>query len=290
MKRYGDTPEGMVASAMELLRICRRENFSQTVVSMKSSNTRVMVAAYRLLAAQMKQEAMHYPLHLGITEAGDGMDGRIKSAAGIGALLSEGYGDTVRVSLTEPPENEIPVAKTLIRLAPQFPYNSKAPHEKQATIDCRCVAATTGELLLQATCQTAPLLLDGYAGNLQLTATVAGEKIPDNQAEEIALAILQATRVRFTKPEYIACPGCGRTLFDLQKTLAEVRAATAHLAGTKIAVMGCLVNGPGEMADADFGYVGAGAGKITLYKGKKIVKKNIPEKDAVKELLRLIEQ
>ena len=290
MERYGDTPEGMVASAMELLHICRRENFSQTVVSMKSSNTRVMVAACRLLAAQMEQEAMSYPLHLGVTEAGDGMEGRIKSATGIGALLSEGYGDTVRVSLTEPPENEIPVAKTLIRLASQFPYNSKTSHEKQTILHCRCVASTSEELLLQATCKTAPLLLDGYAADLQLTATVAGEEIPDRQAEEISLAILQATRVRFTKPEYIACPGCGRTLFDLQKTLAEVRTATSHLAGTKIAVMGCLVNGPGEMADADFGYVGAGAGKITLYKGKEIIKKNIPEKDAVKELLRLIEQ
>ena len=290
IERYGDTPEGMVASAMELLRICRRENFSQTVVSMKSSNTRVMVAAYRLLAAQMEQEAMTCPLHLGVTEAGDGMDGRIKSAAGIGVLLSEGYGDTIRVSLTEPPENEIPVAKALVHLAAQYPYSSKIPHEKQATITCRCAAATTEELWLQATCKAAPLLLDGYAGDLQLTATVAGKELPDAQAEEIALAILQATRVRFTKPEYIACPGCGRTLFDLQKTLAEVRAATSHLSGIKIAVMGCIVNGPGEMADADFGYVGAGPGKITLYKGKEIVKKNIPEKEAVKELLQMMRE
>ncbi|MDR0695093.1 MAG: (E)-4-hydroxy-3-methylbut-2-enyl-diphosphate synthase [Prevotellaceae bacterium] len=290
VERYGDTPEGMVASAMELLRICRRENFSQTVVSMKSSNTRIMVAAYRLLAAQMEEEAMTYPLHLGVTEAGDGMDGRIKSAVGIGVLLSEGYGDTIRVSLTEPPENEIPVAKTLVRLAVQYPYASKTMHEKQDKITCHCAAATTEELWLQAACKAAPLLLDGYAGDLQLSATVAGKKLPGAQAEEIALAILQATRVRFTKPEYIACPGCGRTLFDLQKALADVRAATAHLAGTKIAVMGCIVNGPGEMADADFGYVGAGPGKITLYKGKEVVKKNIPEKEAVKELLRLVEE
>ncbi|MDR2801741.1 MAG: (E)-4-hydroxy-3-methylbut-2-enyl-diphosphate synthase [Prevotellaceae bacterium] len=290
VERYGDTPAGMAASAMELLRICRSEDFSPVVVSMKSSNTRVMVAACRLLVAQMEQEAMSYPLHLGVTEAGDGMEGRIKSAAGIGALLAEGYGDTIRVSLTEPPENEIPVAKALVRLAPQFPYTSKIPHEKQAKIICRCAAATTEELLLQATCKTAPLLLDGYAGDLQLTATVAGEPLPDKQAEDIALSILQAARVRFTKPEYIACPGCGRTLFDLQKTLAAVRAATSHLAGTKIAVMGCIVNGPGEMADADFGYVGAGCGKITLYRGKSVVKKNIPEKEAVQELLRLIEE
>ncbi|MDR1406354.1 MAG: (E)-4-hydroxy-3-methylbut-2-enyl-diphosphate synthase [Prevotellaceae bacterium] len=289
MKQYGDTPEGMVASAMELLHVCRDENFPQAVVSMKSSNTRVMVHAYRLLAARMEQNDMTCPLHLGVTEAGDGMEGRIKSAAGIGTLLSEGYGDTVRVSLTEPPENEIPVAKTLVRMAPQFPYTSKTGHKKQAKIHCRCAAATIEELWLQATCKTAPRLLDGYAGDLQLTATVAGEKLPDKQAEEIALTVLQATRVRFTRPEYIACPGCGRTLFDLQKTLAEVRAATSHLTGTKIAVMGCIVNGPGEMADADFGYVGAGRGKITLYRGKEVVKKNIPEEEAVNELLRLID-
>jgi (E)-4-hydroxy-3-methylbut-2-enyl-diphosphate synthase len=287
-ERYGDTPEGMVASAMELLRICRRENFTQVVVSMKSSNTRVMVNAYRLLAAQMDEETMTCPLHLGVTEAGDGMDGRIKSAVGIGALLSEGYGDTVRVSLTEPPENEIPVAKTLVRLALQYPYASKTMYEKQAKITCHVTAATIEELWLQASCKVGAYLLDGYAVDLQLTATIAGEKLPDSQADEIAEAILQAARVRFTKPEYIACPGCGRTLFDLQKTLAEVRAATSHLAGVKIAVMGCLVNGPGEMADADFGYVGAGPGKITLYKGKEVVKKNIPEKEAVKELLQLL--
>jgi (E)-4-hydroxy-3-methylbut-2-enyl-diphosphate synthase len=211
-EQHGDTPQGMVVAAMEMLRICRRENFSQVVVSMKSSNTRVMAAAYRLLVAQMDAERMRYPLHLGVTEVGDGEEGRLKSAVGIGSLLLDGIGDTIRVSLTEPPENEIPVA----------------------------------------------------------------------------LSILQAARVRFTKPEYIACPGCGRTLFDLQKTLAAVREAPAHLAGVRIAVMGCIVNGPGEMADADFGYVGAGAGKITLYRGKEVVKKNIPESQAVQELLALI--
>jgi (E)-4-hydroxy-3-methylbut-2-enyl-diphosphate synthase len=288
--RYGDTPEGMVASAMELLRICRREIFLPVVVSMKSSNTRVMVQAYRLLAAQMKQEAMTYPLHLGVTEAGDGMEGRIKSAVGIGTLLAEGYGDTVRVSLTEPPENEVPVAKALVRIAPQFPYTPEKTRTIQSSLPRTYDAPSVEELWLQAACDVGPLLLDGCAADLQLTATVAGNPLPNDQTTELADTLLQAARVRFTKPEYIACPGCGRTLFDLQKTLAEVRAATSHLVGVKIAVMGCIVNGPGEMADADFGYVGAGVGKITLYKGKEVVQKNIPEKEAVQELLKLVQQ
>jgi (E)-4-hydroxy-3-methylbut-2-enyl-diphosphate synthase len=273
---------------MEFLRICRSANFMQVVASIKSSNTRVMVAAYRLLAQSMEREALTYPLHLGVTEAGNGMEGRIKSAVGIGALLSEGLGDTVRVSLTEPPENEIPVAQKLIAVAPQFPYTpSTAPEHTQLLIRHYRVDSLD-DLLMYAACDAGHLLIDNRASDFKLAATVAGQAIPDEQADDIALALLQAARVRFTKPEYIACPGCGRTLFDLQKTLNAVRAATSHLVGAKIAVMGCIVNGPGEMADADYGYVGAGVGKITLYKGKQPVKKGIPEENAVDELLKLI--
>ena len=213
MSRYGDTPEGIVESCMEFLRICQREHFDDVVVSIKASNTVVMVHSVRLLVKAMDAEDMHYPLHLGVTEAGEGEDGRIKSAVGIGALLADGIGDTIRVSLSEEPEAEIPVA----------------------------------------------------------------------------YAILQAARLRMTKTEYISCPGCGRTLYNLQDTIARVKAATSHLVGLKIAIMGCIVNGPGEMADADYGYVGAGPGRISLYKGKECVEKNIPEAEAVERLLQLIE-
>ena len=213
MSRYGDTPEGIVESCMEFLRICQRERFDDVVVSIKASNTVVMVRSVRLLVKAMDVEDMHYPLHLGVTEAGEGEDGRIKSAVGIGALLADGIGDTIRVSLSEEPEAEIPVA----------------------------------------------------------------------------YAILQAARLRITKTEYISCPGCGRTLYNLQETIARVKAATSHLVGLKIAIMGCIVNGPGEMADADYGYVGAGPGRISLYKGKECVEKNIPEAEAVERLLQLIE-
>ena len=213
MSRYGDTPEGIVESCMEFLRICQRERFDDVVVSIKASNTVVMVHSVRLLVKAMDAEDMHYPLHLGVTEAGEGEDGRIKSAVGIGALLADGIGDTIRVSLSEEPEAEIPVA----------------------------------------------------------------------------YAILQAARLRITKTEYISCPGCGRTLYNLQETIARVKAATSHLVGLKIAIMGCIVNGPGEMADADYGYVGAGPGRISLYKGKECVEKNIPEVEAVERLLQLIE-
>ncbi|MDR2385311.1 MAG: (E)-4-hydroxy-3-methylbut-2-enyl-diphosphate synthase [Tannerella sp.] len=213
MNRYGDTPFGMVESCLEALRICREENFEKIVVSLKSSNTALMINSVRMLVARMDKEAFHYPLHLGVTEAGDGEDGRIKSAIGIGSLLVDGIGDTIRVSLSENPENEIPVA----------------------------------------------------------------------------FGILQATRTRITKNEYIACPSCGRTLFDLQTTLKKVKEATSHLKNLKIAVMGCIVNGPGEMADADYGYVGTGRGKISLYKGKELMLKNIPEEKAVEKLLELID-
>ena len=214
MNRYGDTPMGMAESCLELLRMCRQENFDQIVISLKASNTVLMIETVKLLVEKMDAEDFHFPLHLGVTEAGDGEDGRIKSAVGIGSLLAVGIGDTIRVSLSEPPEAEIPVA----------------------------------------------------------------------------FGILQATRSRITKTEYISCPSCGRTLFDLQTAVRRVRERTSHLVGLKIAVMGCIVNGPGEMADADYGYVGAGKGKISLYKGKNCVERNIPEDEAIDKLLALIDR
>jgi (E)-4-hydroxy-3-methylbut-2-enyl-diphosphate synthase len=212
LDRYGDTPEGMVEATLEAVRICRAENFHDLVLSLKSSNVKVMVEATRLLVSRMDEEGMDYPLHLGVTEAGEGEDGRLKSAVGIGSLLVDGIGDTIRVSLTEDPEQEIPVA----------------------------------------------------------------------------YGILQASRARITRTEYISCPGCGRTTFNLQEAVKKVKEATGHLTGLKIAVMGCIVNGPGEMADADYGYVGAGQGKVHIYKGKTPVLKNVNEEEAVGELVRLI--
>lgn len=214
METYGDTPEGMTESALEYARICRDHGFGNLVLSLKASNTRVMIAANRLLVKRMQAEGMDYPLHLGVTEAGAGDDGRLKSAVGIGSLLADGIGDTIRVSITEDPEFEIPVA----------------------------------------------------------------------------YGILQATGRRITKTEYIACPSCARTLFDIQKTLKEIESRTSHLTGLKIAVMGCIVNGPGEMADADYGYVGSGKGKVSLYKGKEVIRKGIDESRAVDELIAVLKE
>lgn len=212
--RYGDTPRGMVESAMEFARICSARGFGNLVLSLKASNTRVMIQSNRLLVAEMKAAGMDYPVHLGVTEAGAGEDGRLKSAIGIGSLLADGIGDTIRVSITEDPEYEIPVA----------------------------------------------------------------------------YGILQATGVRITRTEFISCPSCARTLFNIQEAFENVKSATAHLKGLKIAVMGCIVNGPGEMADADYGYVGGARGKVMLYKGQDVVRKDIPAEDAVKELVQLIKE
>lgn len=220
MSRYGDTPSGIVESCMEFLRICEREKFPNVVVSIKASNVKVMVESVRLLCKEMEKEGMDYPLHLGVTEAGEGEDGRLKSAVGIGSLLIDGIGDTIRVSLSEEPECEIPVA----------------------------------------------------------------------------LGLLQAAGVQRTKTEFISCPGCGRTLYDLQDTIRRIKSAVAErakhnprYATLKIGIMGCIVNGPGEMADADYGYVGAARGKVSLYRGKECVEKNIPEGEAVERLLQLID-
>ena len=439
MSRYGDTPEGIVESCMEFLRICKREKFDDVVISIKASNTMVMVRSVRLLVSRMDEEDMHYPLHLGVTEAGEGEDGRIKSAVGMGALLADGIGDTIRVSLSEEPEAEIPVAKHLVdymtqraghmlipgtaapsfdwlhperratttvgnvggdrvpvvivngtgnetadsfgtdttpdyiycgatlpehriegmryivdfgaydgseNVFPVFPSNAipfislvKAPlkflvlqfgtpveeytaclkahpevvavcmsnhqnrtGEQRALVhEMMCAgvnnpvvfaqmynhsAAKKADLQLEAAVDMGALMADGLTDGLWLmnSGDIALHDIADT-----AFAILQAARLRTSKTEYISCPGCGRTLYDLRTTIARIKAATAHLRGLKIGIMGCIVNGPGEMADADYGYVGAGVGKVSLYRRKECVEKNIPEAEAVERLLALID-
>ena len=404
MSRFGDTPEGMTESCMEFLRLCREEQFDDVVISIKASNTVVMVRTVRLLVRTMDREGMHYPLHLGVTEAGNDEDGRIKSAVGIGALLTDGIGDTIRVSLSEPPEAEIPVARELIdhinrtraeeyapmpadyvgtetdyfrrtrmvadigggrqpvvlaeyadgdqpdetlrpdylRHLPDGTFTSTkdkrrtvpAPHFVELTpdelTDSRLEALNTDEssviilrsvhtdsvnetraaiLRLRAAACQAPvilrrdyheadldrlriaasadlgvLLIDGIADGLLLTQ--GGHSTPDT--DRLAFGILQATRRRMSRTEYISCPGCGRTLYDLHQTISRIKAATGHLKGVKIGIMGCIVNGPGEMADADYGYVGAGPGRVSLYRGKECVLRSIPESKAVDRLLELI--
>ena len=433
MSRYGDTPEGMVASCMEFLRICRDERFPDVVISIKASNTVVMVRTVRLLVAAMETEGMAYPLHLGVTEAGDGEDGRIKSAVGIGALLSDGIGDTIRVSLSEDPEAELPVARKLVeyivarsghdfidgqlsapydpvqaytrssrragllgggqppvvvadRSAGTFEFDYAAlpdyvyiggedpenlPDTFRLIVDAHgwkplpnaypfFIASEAGvmreyeaplkfirlsyahltdevigilrddpaavvilsthhrngtgeqrafihrllsagcdvpvvlhreytdcdpeEVQLKAGADFGTLLLDGFGDGLML----CDKTIDPCSCDRYMFGILQAARVRISKTEYISCPGCGRTLYDLQSTIARIKEATSHLTGLKIGIMGCIVNGPGEMADADYGYVGAGRNRISLYKGKTCVEKNIPEEDAVERLVELI--
>ena len=436
MSRYGDTPEGMVASCMEFLRICRDENFPDVVISIKASNTVVMVRTVRLLVRTMEAEDMHYPLHLGVTEAGDGEDGRIKSAVGIGALLTDGIGDTIRVSLSEDPEAEIPVARKLVNyileLRDHRPITAPAaPGYDPATATRRACRITEGiggnfppvvisdrsngdfefdysslpdyiyigkedpdnlpdnfrmlvdahfwkerpnaypyfiaseieemkeynsplkfirltyndltdktleilkqdktavavlsthhrngvgsqraamhkllaagcdipvilhrdyhepdkeALQLKAAADFGTLLLDGFGDGIMLHNNDECEALV---TDSYMFGILQATRSRISKTEYISCPSCGRTLYDLQTTIARIKEATSHLKGLKIGIMGCIVNGPGEMADADYGYVGAGRGQISLYKGKECVLKNIPEEDAVERLVQLIKE
>ena len=290
MSRYGDTPEGIVESCMEFLRICRRENFNDVVISIKASNTVVMVTTVRLLVKTMDLEDMHYPLHLGVTEAGEGEDGRIKSAVGIGALLTEGIGDTIRVSLSEEPECEIPVARKLVELRESLPLpiqkegNQERMYIEEDTLHLHLDAPDYETLQLKAAMAAGSTLIDRKATKLMIHSPL----LLEGQGEALADAILQAARIKFTKTEYISCPGCGRTLYNLQETIARIKAATKDLVGLKIGIMGCIVNGPGEMADADYGYVGAGRGKISLYRQKECIEKNIPEEEAVEKLLELI--
>ena len=286
MSRYGDTPEGIVESCMEFLRIFKRENFNDVVISIKASNTVVMVTTMRLLVKTMDKEDMHYPLHLGVTEAGEGEDGRIKSAVGIGALLTEGIGDTIRVSLSEEPECEIPVARKLVDMIPECTaLREKAEASiKDDTITLDVDAPDWETLQLKAAMAVGALLIDKKAHKL----VINNVQFSTEKLVELADAILQAARIKFTKTEYISCPGCGRTLYNLQETIAKIKAATKDMVGLKIGIMGCIVNGPGEMADADYGYVGAGRGKISLYKAKECIEKNIPEEEAVERLIEFI--
>ncbi len=388
LNRYGDTPEGLVVSCMEFLRICKAQNFNDIVLSIKSSNVFVMVKAVRLLVATMQDEEMDYPIHLGVTEAGEGEDGRIKSAMGIGALLADGIGNTIRVSLSEEPECEIPVAQKLvdyISLRAQHPLISATPYadfnpfvyhrrvthavnkiggsnpvavigmqtslgnlqpdcllnelnvckinynllsdsfleelhqnpdkllllrsehqnpigEMRAVFHRLMAVGITNpviiafdyaenqleDLQIKAAADFGALLLDGFGDAILLTNR--GSAISAKQLTSVAYAILQPARVRMSRTEYISCPGCGRTLFDLQATVAKVKAATAHLKNLKIAIMGCIVNGPGEMADADYGYVGAGKGKVSLYRKNVCLEKNNPEEEAIEKLMEIIQK
>ena len=293
MAQYGDTPRGMVESVMEFLRIAAEHDFDNIVISVKASNTRVMVDTVRLLVKTMDKEDMAFPLHLGVTEAGEGEDGRIKSAVGIGALLADGIGDTVRVSLSESPENEIPVAQDLVDYfsdEDSIRYDGSVSAEVLDNIGGNAeIRYTSYEddwdlFCIQAAAECGRLLWDYKATEL----TLVNPNFTENKLNFLSKDILQAARVRIYKTEYISCPGCGRTMFDLEETIRKVKAATAHLTGLKIAVMGCIVNGPGEMADADYGYVGAGRDRISLYKGKECILKNIPQEEAVEQLLALI--
>lgn len=254
-EKYGNTPFAMATAAMEWIRMCVERNFHSVVVSLKASNTVVMTQAYRELVRMMKDDGTVFPLHLGVTEAGGGDSGRIKSCIGIATLLQEGIGDTIRVSLTEAPENEIPVARYLAE-------------------------GRRGDEMLDAAIEWGPRLLKHEIDEIPASAGVS---------EYLRNEIMQAARRRFYKAEYIACPGCGRTMYDLQKTFAEVKARTSHLKGVVIAVMGCIVNGPGEMADADWGYVGEGNGNVAIYHKGKPVLRHIPDSEAIDRLLELIE-
>lgn len=373
MSRYGDTPAGMVESAMEFLRVCLRHSFTDVVISIKASNVLVMTETVRRLVAAMDAEDMHFPLHLGVTEAGDAEDGRVKSAVGIGSLLADGIGDTIRVSLSEEPEREIAPARMIVDYIDRLKtgkavasvdlpdaidlfsprrreslWSADVPKivgldiDEDELCDALYVRAEDGmseellkqlvgqpgsvvvlyseepnalahikafmyaimaegllnpvvirrdygdlseeEAVIASSVEFGSLLLAGFADAIWIESNVLNRL----RLNDLALSILQATRHRISKTEFISCPSCGRTLFDLQTTLRDVKAATSHLKGLKIGVMGCIVNGPGEMADADYGYVGAAAGKVSLYKGKTCVEKNIPASEAISRLIALI--
>jgi len=258
---YGNTPSAMAKAAMEWLRMCIDASFYNVVVSLKASNTVVMVQAYRELVALMKENGVVFPLHLGVTEAGNGESGRIKSCVGIASLLREGIGDTIRVSLTETPVNELPVAAYLADY-----FSPTGPVSRNPMLD--------------AAIHWGPHLLDRQIDSIPPSAGL------DPHLED---EIMQAARRRFYRPEYIACPGCGRTMYNLEKTFEEVKRRTSHLKGMVIAVMGCIVNGPGEMADADWGYVGEGGGKVSIYRKGQPVLRHIPDHEAIDRLLELID-
>lgn len=293
---YGNTPLAMKEAVMEWLNMCIDNDFYNVVVSLKASNTYVMTEAYRLLDKQMQEVGKRFPLHLGVTEAGNGDGGRIKSAVGISALLSEGIGKTIRVSLTEDPENEIPVAQYLADR-----YDNRL-HSTMVSLTLEGKKATAvynspsrERLLLDFSCDFGKRLLDKELDEVVLKGTYIEEEneitLDDSEyAAYLTDELMQAARRRFYRPEYIACPGCGRTMYNLESTFNEVKKRTSHLKGMVIAVMGCIVNGPGEMADADWGYVGEGNGKVSIYKGKTPVLRHVPETEAIDKLLELISQ
>lgn len=273
---YGNTAQGMKEAMVEWVKMCIAEDFYNVVLSLKASNTVVMVEAYRLLNRWMEEQGVIFPLHLGVTEAGNGDMGRIKSAAAIATLLRDGIGDTIRVSLTESPVNELPVAEKIVRF-----FSGQAPE--------KICAESWEDLIIAIACTYGPDLLDRKIDDFDLDVTCKGEKVSAEALQDIKDNLLQATRRRFTKCEYVACPGCGRTLYNLEETFNEVKRRTSHLSGYCIAVMGCIVNGPGEMADADYGYVGEGKGKVSIYRGKEAVRRSVPQEEAIDALLELIE-
>ena len=294
---YGNTPLAMKEAVMEWLQMCIENEFYNVVVSLKASNTFVMVEAYRLLAAEMETSGVVFPLHLGVTEAGNGDGGRIKSAVGISALLSEGIGNTVRVSLTEDPENELPVAQYLSDRYGRRLHSSMVSLALEGSKAIATYHAPSRErLLLDFSCDFGKRLLDKELDEVELHGyfiSEDGQQIElegSEYAEYLVDELMQAARRRFYRPEYIACPGCGRTMYNLEGTFEEVKRRTKHLKGMVIAVMGCIVNGPGEMADADWGYVGEGNGKVSIYKGKEPVLRHVPEGEAIDRLLELIEK
>ena len=282
---YGNTPEGMAAIALEWIEMAEQSNFDQIIISLKASNPLVMTEAYKSLYNSMKLRGVLYPLHIGVTEAGNGNEGRIKSAVGLATLLKLGIGNTIRVSLTENPVNEIPPAQFIAKYF-EDKSNIRKEYPKKVIYDC----SDYQEFILKVSCDYGPLLLEKKIDNFNLSGFIKGEKISDKEIQLFKDNLLQASRRKFTKPEYIACPGCGRTLYDLEKTFEEVKERTAHLVGYSIAVMGCIVNGPGEMADADYGYVGEGRGKVSIYRGKEPVYRSVPQEKAIDKLLDLIEK
>ncbi len=300
MTRYGNTPRGMAESAMEFIRIFEAEDFSNLVVSMKSSNSLIMVESTEMLVKMMQAEELKYPLHLGVTEAGEGEDGRIRSALGIGNLLIKGIGDTIRVSLSEPPENEIPVAKKIVEYAKQYRDNVEETGNRKP--ETGNVKRETGyrrtywlnysiddeeELTIRAAVDSSQVMIPRGVDDLHIRnrGNIEAEKV-----ESIKDGILQAARIKISRNDYISCPTCGRTKYNLEEAVARVKKATSHLKGLKIAIMGCIVNGPGEMADADYGYIGSSPGKVSLYKGQTEVYKNVPEEEAVEKLLEMINE
>ena len=337
MTRYGNTPEGMVQSAMEFIKIFRSENFNDLVLSMKSSDTIVVVRSNRLLVKMMQEAGVSYPIHLGVTEAGEGEDGRVRSAAGIGALLAEGIGDTIRVSLSEDPEKEIPVAEEIVHFLGGSKRRVLTPVDFQdfrtrdVSYKPEVLTYQEGRYLKESgkpfqgkmlifDYKTPPRLPDHSSEEIFLSPMFAEDdpekfaidasallgryfilkqadgfcitnrgKVQGEKLKELSFSILQATEARITRNRYISCPTCGRTKFNVQNTVQKIKAATGHLTGLKIAVMGCIVNGPGEMIGADYGYVGAGNGKVHIYRGMVPVLKNVPEEEAVNELLKIIE-